>query len=191
MEFSFKAEVVLNLAQNKGEKKSQHISTEFNLDVSNNLNRRVYLNNDNLPTQEGAKVLTECLIQGLAANIHHAHQQGYRDSAEHLRHIIAELERVFVTPAKAEESYFSFPQKDKPTAHSAQFSDFIKEQLEVRNMTEFDFSRSLGLQLWEIELLLRDKLPLDDTLFSKLDKLFGMSDGYYKRICELCQESKA
>jgi len=50
-------------------------------------------------TDQGVKAVTDGLIQGLVANIHYAHQTGIRQSAEHLRHIIAELERGFSFPA--------------------------------------------------------------------------------------------
>jgi len=39
-------------------------------------------------------------------NIHMAHEKGFRDSAEHLRWIISELERGFVTVANVEQSNF-------------------------------------------------------------------------------------
>ena len=108
MEFSFKAEVVLNLKCNKGDKTSKHVSTDFNLEVSRNLDASNYLDSERLPTKEGCKVLTECLVQGLAANLHHAHQGGYRDSAEHLRHIIAQLEKAFVARTEISKGHFNY-----------------------------------------------------------------------------------
>ncbi len=59
-----------------------------------------------LPTRDGSQVLSNVLIQGLVANIHMAHEKGFRDSAEHLRWIISELERGFVTVANVEQSKF-------------------------------------------------------------------------------------
>lgn len=106
MEFSFEATVVLTLEHKKGYVFSRHVSTDFNLDVSENLNKKEYLNEKDLPTEKGSQVLTNVLIQGLIGNIHMAHQKGYRDSAEHLRFIIAELERGFLQVANVEESNF-------------------------------------------------------------------------------------
>jgi hypothetical protein len=106
MEFSFEAKVVLTLEHKTGMTRSKHISTDFNLDVSQNLNKKEYLNEKDLPTSKGSQVLTNVLIQGLIGNIHMAHQKGYRDSAEHLRFIIAELERGFIHVANVEESNF-------------------------------------------------------------------------------------
>ena len=96
MEFSFKAEVVLTLEHSQNDLTSKHVATDFNLEVSKNMDAKSYLDSDGLPTKDGAKVLTTVLIQGLIGNIHNCHEKGFRDSAEHLRYIISELERGFV-----------------------------------------------------------------------------------------------
>lgn len=56
-----------------------------------------------LPTKAGSHALTNAFVQGLVGNIHHAHQKGFKDSAEHLRYIIAELERGFINVATTQE----------------------------------------------------------------------------------------
>lgn len=104
MEFNFKAECVLTLEHNKG--KTKHLSTDFNLELSEGLNKDVYLDKEGLPTKQGSEALTNVFIQGLVGNIHQAHENGYRDSAEHLRYIIAELERGFVAVTEVTKSYF-------------------------------------------------------------------------------------
>ena len=96
MEFSFKAEVVLRLKNQKGESKSKHDGCDFNITPSDNLDPSFYLDRDGLPTKDGSKVFTTVLISGLAGNIHLAHEKGWKDSAVHLREIISELERHFV-----------------------------------------------------------------------------------------------
>lgn len=106
MEFSFEAKVVLTLEHKKGMATSKHVATDFNLDVIGELDRKKYLDSDDLPTKEGSRVLSNVLIQGLVGNIHLAHEKGFRDSAEHLRWIISELERGFVTVANVEQSNF-------------------------------------------------------------------------------------
>jgi len=106
MEFSFEAKVVLTLEHKKGSSKSNHVATDFNLRVSKELDPKQYLDSEDLPTQAGSKVLSNVLIQGLVGNIHLAHEKGFRDSAEHLRWIISELERGFVTVANVEKSNF-------------------------------------------------------------------------------------
>lgn len=106
MEFSFEAKCVLQLEHKKGSKKSNHLETKFNLDVSNNLNRKQYIDENDLPTKDGSKVLTNVFVQGLIGNIHQAHEKGYWNDAEHLRYIISELERGFVSIVKVDSSTF-------------------------------------------------------------------------------------
>ena len=106
MEFSFEAKVVLTLEHKQGMTKSKHVATDFNLEVIGPLDRSAYINNRGLPTRDGSQVLSNVLIQGLVGNIHMAHEKGFRDSAEHLRWIISELELGFVTVANVEQSKF-------------------------------------------------------------------------------------
>lgn len=82
--------------------KSEHVLTDFRLEISNNLDHKVYLNKG-LPTKEAIKPLSQCFIQGLIGNIHKAHDKGWWDSAEHLRYVIDELERGFVQITKVGE----------------------------------------------------------------------------------------
>lgn len=106
MEFTFIGECHLTLEYKKGDEVSSHVSTDFNLDVSEGVDKSAYLGADGLPTQEGSKVLTKVFIQGLVGNIHAAHQMKHWDSAEHLRYIISELERGFIQIANAKVSTF-------------------------------------------------------------------------------------
>lgn len=106
MELSFAAKVVLTLEHEPGANRSKHVSTDFNLKPSEHLDETKYLGPDHLPTAEGSKVLSNVLVQGLVGNIHAAHDRGYRDSAEHLRWIIAELERGFAAVAITRKSTF-------------------------------------------------------------------------------------
>jgi hypothetical protein len=106
MEFSFEAKVVLTLEHKQGMATSKHVATDFNLEVDKQLDRKQYLDSEDLPTEAGSKVLSNILVQGLVGNIHMAHEKGFRDSAEHLRWIISELERGFVTVANVEQSKF-------------------------------------------------------------------------------------
>lgn len=107
MEYSFKAEVVLVIEHKEGEQKSKHVATDFNLEVSNNLDVTKYIDHEDLPTQDGSKALSNVLVQGLIGNIHMAHENGFRDSAEHLRWIISELEKGFVAVVNVEKKYFN------------------------------------------------------------------------------------
>lgn len=107
MEFSFEAKVVLTLEHQKGMTTSRHVATDFNLDVSKELNREMYLDKEDLPTEAGSKTLSNVLVQGLIGNIHLAHERGFRDSAEHLRWIISELERGFIEVTNVQQSKYN------------------------------------------------------------------------------------
>lgn len=108
MEFKFKGTVVLTLEPKSDGLGSSHVSTDIGLDVTENLQRSHYLNDEDLPTKAGTQALTQCFVQGLIGNIHQAHENGLRDSAEHLRYIIAELEKGFVQIPTIIKSEFDF-----------------------------------------------------------------------------------
>jgi len=102
-ELSFQgyAQIVL---ENKDGKTSKNTLKECNirLGVGDNLDEEAYTKDGDL-TLEGTKALTYCFVSGLAANIAQAHENGIIDSAEHLRHVMAELEKAFVVVAKVEK----------------------------------------------------------------------------------------
>lgn len=106
MEFSFEARVVVKMDHKEGSDYSTHLSTDFNLYPGGNLEKKIYIDEENFPTQQGSVAMSIALVQGLVGNIHFAHQKGFRDSAEHLRWIIAELERGFVSVVDVKESTF-------------------------------------------------------------------------------------
>lgn len=106
MEFSFEAKVVLRLKHKLGMSTSKHLATDFNLYVSKELDINKYLDKESLPNKDGSNAISNVLIQGLVANIHMAHEKGFRDSADHLRWIISELERGFVQVTNVEKSNF-------------------------------------------------------------------------------------
>lgn len=94
-EFEVKVKVAVD-SNEKDNTKAKHIHTKFTLDISKNLDPSAYNDPSGLPTKNGCNAITQTLIQGLLGNIHTAHQQGYRDSAEHLRYIISKLEEGFI-----------------------------------------------------------------------------------------------
>lgn len=105
MEFSFEATVKLTLEHKKGSETSSHVATDFNLDVSTNLDKKQYLYED-LPTKNGSEMLTEVLVQGLIGNIHFSDQKGFKTSPQHLREIIAKLEKGFASVATVKPHNF-------------------------------------------------------------------------------------
>lgn len=95
MEYFFESIVRLTMEHQKGSAKSRHISTEFFLECSPNLDDKQYIDKEDILTKEGSQALTNCLVQGLIGNIHFSKDQGYRNDVEHLKYIISELERGF------------------------------------------------------------------------------------------------
>ena len=76
----------------KGDEVSK-ITTDVGLEIDNALDYSHYLNKG-IPTQVGNKMLTECFIQGLIANVHMGAKMGYVSAGTHLDHIISEFERI-------------------------------------------------------------------------------------------------
>lgn len=106
MKCHFEAVTRLVLEPNQSTGKSRHTQTDIYLEVSNNLNKDNYVNDDGSLTTDGSRAFTNTLVQGLIANIHASHQAGYIDSAEHLRMIIRELERGFIQQVKVENGTY-------------------------------------------------------------------------------------
>lgn len=106
MILKFESKCVLEVEHTEGAKTTKHLATKFNLEVSENLDKSQYIDADGVPTAAGTKVLTNNFVQGLIGNIHQAHDKGYWDSAEHLRYIIAELERGFIAVTNSDTSNF-------------------------------------------------------------------------------------
>lgn len=100
MIYEFIASAKIELA--KKEAGSQLISSSIRLSPSKNLDKKMYINDNGLPTKDGLDVISNAFIQGLVCCIHTQHQNGQRDSAEHLRYIISELERGFVANINVE-----------------------------------------------------------------------------------------
>jgi hypothetical protein len=86
---------------------SRHISTDFTLGVSSNLDESMYVDSQGMPTKEGSKAITQTLLQGLIGNIHYAHKLGYKNDAEHLREIIKRLEDGFVQITEVSKGKFT------------------------------------------------------------------------------------
>lgn len=106
MEINFEARVGLILDHIEGTGKTKLNSTKFNLLVDENLDKSRYIDEEELPNKEGSIVVTTILVHGLIGNIHMAHEKGYRDSAEHLRWIIGELEKGFASVAEVKKGTF-------------------------------------------------------------------------------------
>lgn len=106
MEIMFEVRVGLVLNHNENTGGTKLKSTKYNLKVDDYLEASKYIDEDNLPNKEGSVIVTTTLVHGLIGNIHMAHENGYRDSAEHLRWIIAELEKGFASVAEVKKGTF-------------------------------------------------------------------------------------
>lgn len=98
MKVEFVAFTRLTLDFHPGNQASKHDGCGISLQCSPNVDASRYMMDNGILKEDGSRVVTNVLVQGLIANIHLAHTEGWKDSAEHLRFIIAELERGFVQP---------------------------------------------------------------------------------------------
>jgi len=114
MEFHFETQVKLELMTNKEDKASTHCATKLRLIPSSNLNVEAYIN-DGMPTKEGCRAITNCLVQWLIANMSMANEMGYTKDYEHLEFIIEELKRGFVEPMEsAKKGIMQNDSREKP-----------------------------------------------------------------------------
>jgi hypothetical protein len=106
MEVEFTVISKLILEHTPGSKElPQHKGLKWFLELSRPLDPNHYFENDN-PNAEGVKVITKVLCNALIANIHYAHQMKLKDSAEHFREAIEEMQSLFVAVADCKSDTF-------------------------------------------------------------------------------------
>lgn len=117
---------------------SRHIATDFNIDVSDNLDKAAYLDDD-LPTEQGCSAITQVLIQGLIANINLAKAKGWRDTAGHLTHIIQSLSKGAAQGADITEGTFddSPADREKPK-HMSTNIELVAELEKLNTSHKYD-----------------------------------------------------
>ena len=101
MQFYFTAISKIELEHESGDPKSTLKAVNLRLEVSNGLDRSIYLHKGML-RKAGLKPLTQALLQGLFVNIKTGHAKGWWNEAEHMQYIIDELQRVFVSTSAGE-----------------------------------------------------------------------------------------
>lgn len=109
-QFQIEGSVKVTLEHTDGKAMSEFIRSDIYLDFIGPIDRKKYFNPDELPNGDGCKCLTIAFVSAIANNIHYAHEKGYRDSAEHLRYVIAKLEDQFIQVPKIDTGNFN----DKP-----------------------------------------------------------------------------
>lgn len=103
MKYTVTGIVKVTAEHEPGMKTSRHVATDFRLEVSKHLKQDEYNDRRGLPTKAGSHALTNAFVQGLVGNIHLAHEKGFKDSAEHIRYIIKQLEDGFAAVATVQE----------------------------------------------------------------------------------------
>ncbi len=87
-------EVISQIEVNNGD--FMLMGTDVTLGMSPNMDIKSFFDKNDFPNKEGCEVITRTLVSAISGNIFMAHQQGYIDSAAHLRLIIGQLEEMFV-----------------------------------------------------------------------------------------------
>jgi len=76
--------------------------TNIRIDCSPEIDESRYLSEKTVFTKEGSNIATIAFCQALIGNIHIAHENGFRDSAEHLRYIIETITKGFAAVPQIE-----------------------------------------------------------------------------------------
>jgi hypothetical protein len=104
-EFSFRTISEVVFKHEGTEQGSAMQSVDLRLEVSENLDRARYLNEDDLPHKDGIKAASITLVAAINTNIYTAHHAKQWDSAEHLRWVIDTLQKMFVENAEIRKGY--------------------------------------------------------------------------------------
>lgn len=102
MQFKFKATVEVEIEQTSGSSKSTIKASTLFMNATENIDMERYFDDNGDLNQDGVEIMTMILTTGLTSNIHDAHAKGLKDSAQHLRQVIALLEEGFVQQGEVE-----------------------------------------------------------------------------------------
>lgn len=91
--FHFKGTIEIIFLHSEG-KTSQLIETKFKLEISPNLDQRIYLVDDTEPTHEGSKRLLSMFIVGLANVLKYQNSKGWCSLDEGYKSTVSELDRI-------------------------------------------------------------------------------------------------
>lgn len=95
-EYHFVAISKVTFEHESGARRSKLLATDLRFEVSENLDRTMYLDKDDLPIKDAIKPITIALVSGLIANIRFGAHKGWWKEADHIRFAIDELQRLFV-----------------------------------------------------------------------------------------------
>lgn len=96
MEYEIEVKSKCMYRWNQGDTTSQMLSSKLHLVIAPPLDASKYFMSPGMPSKDGSMMITANLVAAISGNIHYAHQNGFRDSAEHLLWVITELEKLFV-----------------------------------------------------------------------------------------------
>lgn len=102
MNYKVKTTVVTDFKYHPETRKSQVLESYLSFETEGLIEDN-YRDSEGYANKDGVEITTNGLVQGLVNNIHYAHQNGLKDSATHLREIIALLEQGFSVPANVEK----------------------------------------------------------------------------------------
>lgn len=95
--FHFCAISKITLEHEQGTPTSQLKSTDLRLEVSGNLDKTIYIDGKGLPRKDALKPISIALLHGIFVNIKMGHDKGWWNEAEHMKYIIDQLQRVYIS----------------------------------------------------------------------------------------------
>jgi hypothetical protein len=99
MEFHFTAISKITLTHEQGAGTSTMKHTEISLEVSKNLDKKVYIDFKGYPKKDALKPISNAFIHGLVVNMRMGASKGWWSEGEHMQYVIDQLQKAFVHPA--------------------------------------------------------------------------------------------
>jgi hypothetical protein len=85
------------LTHEKGQSSSILKFADLRLEVSKNMDAGVYIDENDLPTKEALKPISNTLVLGLITNMRNGAIKGWWKESEHMQYVIDKLQEAFVT----------------------------------------------------------------------------------------------
>lgn len=98
-QFHFAAISKITMEHSAGIPSSVLRSTDLRLEVSGNLDKSRYLDDQGLPKEISLMPISIALITGLIVNVRMGAEKGWWKEGEHMEFVFSELKRVFVAQA--------------------------------------------------------------------------------------------
>ncbi len=82
----------------EGAPNSTIVASNIRFEMSDNLDKRYYLEPDGMPKQSAIKPITITLLAGLEVNVRYGEEMGWWERKEHIEYIIEQLKKIGETP---------------------------------------------------------------------------------------------